>query len=71
MVGHTSFYAKMVWARFGVCYNIRTPGSDPTKCGLPQGNVQVAGNGICQLGVGIPGKQHYVVCNVTDPLGST
>ncbi len=38
-MGHTSFYAKMVLAKFGVCYKIRTPGSDPTKGGLSNGNV--------------------------------
>ncbi len=39
MVGHTNFYAKMVLAKFGVCCKIRTPGSDPVKGGLPNGNI--------------------------------
>ncbi len=39
VVGHTSFYAKMVLAKFGVCCKVRTPGSDPIKGGLPNGNV--------------------------------
>ncbi len=38
-MGHTSLYAKMVLAKFGVYCQIRTPGSDPTKGGLPDGNV--------------------------------
>ncbi len=29
----------MVLAKFGACCSIRTPGSDPTKGGLPSGNV--------------------------------
>ncbi len=38
VVGHTSFYAKMVLAKFGVCFKIRTPGSESTKGGL-NGNI--------------------------------
>ena len=34
VVGQTSFYAKMVLAKFGVYCKIRTPGSDPWKIGL-------------------------------------
>ncbi len=39
MVGHTSFYAKMDLAKFGVLYKDRTPGSDPVKGGLSKGNI--------------------------------
>ncbi len=39
MVGHTSFYAKMDLAKFGVLYKDGTPGSDPVKGGLSKGNV--------------------------------
>ncbi len=39
VVGHTSFYAKMVLVKFGVYCKIGTPGSDPSKVGLPNGNV--------------------------------
>ena len=38
-VGHSSFYAKMVSAKFTVCGKIRTLRSDPIKGGLPNGNV--------------------------------
>ncbi len=39
VVGHTSFYANMVLAKFRVCCKIRTPESGPTKGGLSNGNV--------------------------------
>ncbi len=39
VVGHTSLYAKMDLAKFGVLYKDRTPGSDPIKGGLSKGNV--------------------------------
>ncbi len=39
MVGHTSFYAKMVLANLFFSYENRTPGSEPTKGGLFIGNI--------------------------------
>ncbi len=34
VVGHTSFYAKMDLAKFGVLYKDRAPRSDPSKTRL-------------------------------------
>ncbi len=39
VVGHTSFYAKMDLATFGVLCKDRTSGSDPVKGGLSMGNI--------------------------------
>ncbi len=39
MVGHTSLYAKIDLAKFGVLYKGRTPESDHLKGGLSIGNV--------------------------------
>ena len=38
-LGHTSFYAKMDLATFGVLHNDKTPRSDPVKGGLSKGNI--------------------------------
>ncbi len=38
-MGNTSSYAKMVLAKFEVLCKIGTPRSDPSKGGLPNGNV--------------------------------
>ena len=38
-MSHTSIYAKMDLAQLGVSYKDRTPGSDPVKDGLSNGNV--------------------------------
>ncbi len=38
-MGHTSIYAKMNLAKFGVLYKYRTPGYETVKGGLSKGNI--------------------------------